>query len=78
MVGPGQTFAEVAVIGGLPCPAYAEVTQAAQCALLPALAFLAMLREDYASCLDLLRMKHHCSPGVAWAAAPTDSIRHSV
>lgn len=54
MAGPGQTFAEVAVIGGFPCPAYAEVTQAAQCVLLPAAAFLEMLREDHAFCLELL------------------------
>lgn len=54
MAGPGQTFAEVAVIGGFSCPANAEVTQAAQCALLPAAAFLAMLREDHAFCLELL------------------------
>ena len=54
MAGAGQTFAEVAVIGGFPCPAYAEVTQAAQCALLPALAVLAMLREEHAFCLELL------------------------
>jgi len=54
MAGSGQTFAEVAVIGGFPCPAYAEVTQAAQCALLPAPAVLAMLREEHAFCLELL------------------------
>jgi len=54
MAGPGQTFAEVAVIGGFPCPAYAEVTQAAQCVLLPAPAFLTMLREEHAFCLELL------------------------
>jgi len=54
MAGPGQTFAEVAVIGGFPCPAYAEVTQAAQCALLPAAAILTMLREEHAFCLELL------------------------
>jgi CRP/FNR family transcriptional regulator len=54
MAGAGQTFAEVAVIGGFPCPAYAEVTQVAQCALLPASAILAMLRDDHAFCLELL------------------------
>ncbi len=54
MAGAGQTFAEVAVIGGFLCPAYAEVTQAAQCALLPAPAFLAMLRDEHAFCLELL------------------------
>jgi CRP/FNR family transcriptional regulator, dissimilatory nitrate respiration regulator len=54
MAAAGQTFAEVAVIGGFACPAFAEVTQAAQCALLPARAFLAMLREDHAFCLELL------------------------
>jgi CRP/FNR family transcriptional regulator len=54
MAAAGQTFAEVAVIGGFPCPAYAEVTQAAQCALLPAAAILTMLRDDHAFCLELL------------------------
>ena len=54
LAGPGQTFAEVAVIGGFACPAYAEVAQAVQCALLPEAAILAMLREEHAFCLELL------------------------
>ena len=54
MAGAGQTFAEVAVIGGFACPAYAEATQATLCALLPSAAFMAMLREEHAFCLELL------------------------
>ena len=54
MVGPGQTFAEVAVIGGFPCPAFAEVTQAAECVLLPNQHIQNMLRTEHAFCLELL------------------------
>jgi len=54
LAGPRQTFAEVAVIGEFACPAYAEVTEAAQCALLPTGPILAMLREEHAFCLELL------------------------
>jgi CRP-like cAMP-binding protein len=54
LAGPRQTFAEVAVIGEFPCPAYAEVTQAAQCALLPSAQILSMLRQEHAFCLELL------------------------
>jgi CRP/FNR family transcriptional regulator, dissimilatory nitrate respiration regulator len=54
LAGPTQTFAEVAVIGEFPCPAFAEVAEAAQCALLPTGSILAMLREDHAFCLELL------------------------
>jgi CRP/FNR family transcriptional regulator len=54
MAGPNQTFAEVAVIGGFPCPAFAEVTEAAQCALLPSATIMAMLGQEHAFCLELL------------------------
>lgn len=59
MAGAGQTFAEVAVIGGFPCPAYAEVVEPAQCVLLPAVAIMAMLREEHAFCLELLMGMSH-------------------
>ncbi len=54
LAGPRQTFAEVAVIGEFPCPAYAEVTEDAQCVLLPTAQILGMLRQDHAFCLELL------------------------
>ncbi len=68
MAGPGLTFAEVAVIGGFACPAYAEATSAAQCALLPTPAIAAMLREDHAFCLELLMGLCH------WVRRLTDFI----
>ena len=54
MAGPGQTFAEVAVIGGFPCPAYAEAVESTQALLLPTPAIHAMLHDDHAFCLELL------------------------
>jgi CRP/FNR family transcriptional regulator, dissimilatory nitrate respiration regulator len=54
MAGQGQTFAEVAVIGGFACPAFAEVTHAAECVLLPTREIQSMLREEHAFCLELL------------------------
>lgn len=54
IVGPGQTFAEVAAIGGFHCPANAEAIAPTTCALLPMAAFRKALDDDHPLCIEML------------------------
>lgn len=54
MVGPGQTFAEVAAIGGFDCPANADAVAPTQCVLLPFEPFRKALQEDHELCLQMI------------------------
>jgi CRP/FNR family transcriptional regulator len=54
MVGPNQTFAEVAAIGGFPCPAHAQAVAPTRCVLLPLDPFVRQMQSDHQLCLEMM------------------------
>ena len=54
LAGPGNTFAEVAAIGGFACPANVEAVAPTTCALLPMDRFRKALEEDHHFCLEMM------------------------
>lgn len=54
VAGPGQTFAEVAVLGGFDLPAFAQATESTRCVLLPTGPLNAQLDNDPKLCRTIL------------------------
>ena len=54
LVGPGETFAEVAALGNFPSPACAEAVSSTTCALLPLESLQKLIAEDHELCRQML------------------------
>jgi CRP/FNR family transcriptional regulator, dissimilatory nitrate respiration regulator len=54
IVGPGQSFAEVAVIAAFDCVAHAEAIAPSTCVLLPADLFRQQMADDHQLCLEMM------------------------
>jgi CRP/FNR family transcriptional regulator, dissimilatory nitrate respiration regulator len=54
IVGPGQSFAEVAAIAGFACVAHAEAIAPSTCVLLPLDLFRQQMTEDHQLCLEMM------------------------
>jgi CRP/FNR family transcriptional regulator len=54
LVGPGNTFAEVAAIGGFDCPANAEAIAPSSCVLLPVQPLRRAFEQDHPLCLEIM------------------------